>query len=90
MHLFWSLIGRAFICLDASARNDDVPLSSLVIDFCKGIITRRRRTVKGLEESVIDYLILSEDMFEHMVEMIVDEGRIYSIAKYQKVKMVPK
>ena len=55
-------------------------------DICKGVITRRRTTVKSLEESVIDYLILSEDMFEKMVEMIIDENRTYSIAKYKKVK----
>ena len=55
-------------------------------DFCKGIITRRRRSIKGLEESIIDFLIISEDMFEHMVEMLVDEERIYSVAKYQKTR----
>ena len=30
--------------------------------YCKGVITRKRITTAGVEESVIDYMIVSQDL----------------------------
>lgn len=41
-------------------RNDLIVINSLKI--CNGVITRRRKTSKVSEESVIDFLIISRDL----------------------------
>ena len=38
-------------------------------DKCQGVITRRRKTVSGVEESVLDYVIVSQDMVPFISEM---------------------
>ena len=53
---------------------------------CKGIITRRKQTIRGLEESIIDFMIVCEELFNFFSEMIIDESRIYSLSRYQKTK----
>ena len=54
-------------------------------DICKGVITRRE-TTRGTEESVIDFLILSKELFEHLTNVTVDEGINFSLARYTKIK----
>ena len=53
--------------------------------ICTGLLTRTRETVKGTEKSVIDFLIVCEELFQYLKEMIVDEQSKYpveSIVKY--------
>ena len=42
---------------------------------CKGGITRHRNTVRGLEISVLDYIIVCQEMKISFQEMIIDEDR---------------
>ena len=53
--------------------------------LCKGVITRRRTTVNGVEQSVIDFLVVCEELFAHMTKMIVDEDEKYPIESHRKV-----
>ena len=52
--------------------------------LCSGLITRTRTTVVGIEKSVIDYLVVCEELFAHMIEMTVDENNKYPIENHRK------
>ena len=53
---------------------------------CTGIITRRKQTIKGLEESIIDFFLVCEDLNNFFSGMLIDESRLYSLTRYQKTK----
>ena len=53
---------------------------------CKGLITRRRQTLNSVEESVIDHVIVSEDMEHQLVSIEIDEGKNHSLTKIIKTK----
>ena len=53
---------------------------------CSGMITRRRTTTKGKEESIIDFVIVC-DLVENMIsEIDIDEERKYVLTRYTKTK----
>ena len=54
------------------------------LDICKGVITRERATVNTVERSVIDYIIVCEDMQHFLEEMKIDEDRTHVLTKYGK------
>ena len=47
----------------------------------KGLITRKRVTVDGVEESVIDFVIVSSDLVEDIEELIIDEEKDHALTK---------
>ena len=53
---------------------------------CKGTITRRRITDKIKEESVIDLVIVSEEMAEVIERLEIDEERKFVLTSYRKTK----
>ena len=53
--------------------------------LCNGVITRKRTTVNGVEKSVIDFLVVCEELFAHMTKMIIDEDNKYPIESHRKV-----
>ena len=53
---------------------------------CQGLITRRRVTKNNIEESIIDFIIFSED-FRHQIEqIIIDDKREHVLTKLVKKK----
>ena len=56
------------------------------LEICEGLITRRRKTTRGLEESVLDFFIVCDKMKAFLQRMIVDEDKLYALSKYVKVK----
>ena len=52
-------------------RNAPVVVNSLE-GKVKGLITRKRVTVDGVEESVIDFVIVSSDLVDDIDELIID------------------
>jgi hypothetical protein len=52
----------------------------------KGTITRRRATVSGIEESVIDIVAFSNDLKEHFVSFQADEERKHVLTKTSRAK----
>ena len=42
-------------------------------DICSRVLKRTKTTVKGEEKSVIDFLIVCEELFAYMIEMKIDE-----------------
>ena len=55
-------------------------------DKCKGIITRKRITKERTETSVIDFVLLSNDMKEQFNTMHVNEARKHVLTKFRKTK----
>ena len=53
--------------------------------LCHGIITRARSTIVGVEKSVIDFLVVCEELFAHMNEMTIDENSNYPIESHRKI-----
>ena len=51
-----------------------------------GVITRRRSTVTNEEQSVIDYVLISEELEQHMKECNVDDRREKVLTKLIKTK----
>ena len=56
------------------------------LEQCKGLITRRRVTKNCVEESTIDFVLLSEDLSEDLNEIIVDDERQHVLTKLVKTK----
>ena len=57
------------------------------LDICKGTITRQRDLEKNKsEKSVIDYILISEDLSKHIIELKVDEEREHVLERFVKKK----
>ena len=52
------------------------------MDLCEGVITREQKTLRGLEQAVIDYVIVCDKMVEHLNNMKIDDSRNYVLTKY--------
>ena len=53
---------------------------------CHGRITRRRITPNVKEESIIDFVITSEEVADLIEKMVVDEDKKYGLARFTKSK----
>ena len=54
---------------------------------CTGGPITRKRVVNNKEEvSCIDFVLMSQDLFEHMVDAIIDNNQLYSLTKYTTTK----
>ena len=53
--------------------------------LCRGLITRARTTIVGVEKSIIDFLVVCEELFAHMTEMMIDENNKYPIESHRKI-----
>ena len=56
------------------------------LDICKGTITRERLFEKKAEKSVIDYIVISEDLLNHLIEMTIDEARVDVLSRFIKTR----
>ena len=71
------------LLLGTVTRNNLIVCNSTAL--CTGVITRTRSTVNGDEESVIDFMIVCEELFALMTEMRVDEEKNYAVESCVKV-----
>ena len=55
-------------------------------DKCVGAITRKRVTKESTEESMIDHVIISEDLEKDMTSIFIDEERTKVLEKITKTK----
>ena len=55
-------------------------------EICSGTITRERHTTEHVEQSVIDFIIISSDLVKHVESMNIDEARINVLSKIMKKK----
>ena len=68
------------ILIDVVERQKLVIVNTM--ELCKGVITRERITATNTERSVIDYIIICEDMKKFLEEMIIDEDRVHVLTKH--------
>ena len=68
-------------------RNALIVVNSLP-DKCHGLITRRRTTENGVEESVIDFVIVSADLLTDLKEVIIDENKEHALTKITRKKNI--
>ena len=57
---------------------------------CEGRITRRRTTVESVEESIIDFVIMSQELADYVVSLKIDEQNEHALVKVAKNKAVTK
>jgi hypothetical protein len=53
-----------------------------VMDICDGIITRHRDTTNGEESSVIDFILMSENLVPFIKEMTIDEEGNFALTNF--------
>ena len=56
------------------------------INQCKGVITRKRVTKDNTEESIIDFVLVSEDMIDEVESIVIDEERTHVLTRLTKTK----
>ena len=66
-------------------RNDLVVANGLSAK-CVGLITRRRMTSMSTEESIIDHVLISDDLVEYFDSMLIDETGQHALTKVMKTK----
>ena len=54
------------------------------LDLCKGLITRRRKTTRGLEEAVLDFFVICNKISRFLMKMTIDEEKKYVLSRYGK------
>ena len=88
-----SKLGEEYIPGDPKAQSKNGKLLANVIDEndpvvvngtdkFSGLITRHRKTINGVEESVIDFFIVCRRFFNLVNNLIIDEQRIYCLTKF--------
>ena len=55
-------------------------------DICKGLITRERHTINSVEKSIIDFVIVSDDLVTNVLSMMIDDKRKHVLTKLTKTK----
>ena len=68
-------------------RHNLVVLNSLE-DRCIGSITRKRVTKNSIEESIIDFVLISHDLFEKVESVTIDEDKNHALVNVTKKKQV--
>ena len=53
---------------------------------CTGLITRERHTINGIEKSIIDFVIVSEDLVTDVDSILIDDERKHVLTKLTKTK----
>ena len=55
-------------------------------DKCYGVITRYKKTARRTEESVLDYFVVCQGLFQNILKMVIDEERKYVLSRFYKYK----
>ena len=53
---------------------------------CRGTITRHRVSKKSEEKSILDYMLVCKDLYQHFESMMIDEERSLTLTKYTTSK----
>ena len=55
-------------------------------DLCEGRITRSREACGKLENSSIDLIVVCEKLFSHIMNMKIDEKKVYGLTNFSNKK----
>ena len=86
-------LGQQFIPLDPKPISDNGILLGKIVEEnnlvvvngtskCEGVITRYRKTINSVEESVLDHMIVCDLFFKLITKMTIDESGTYALTKY--------
>ena len=53
---------------------------------CKGLVTRKRVTKNGIEESIIDFVLISNDLKDDLESILIDDEREHVLTSIKKTK----
>ena len=56
------------------------------LNICKGLITRRRETITGVQEAVLDLFLVNQRMIPYLKQMTVDEDEEYILTNFAQKK----
>ena len=56
------------------------------LEICKGTITRQRELEHKTEKSVIDYIVVCQELSKHLIEVSIDEDRVNVLERFVKKK----
>jgi hypothetical protein len=64
------------------------PHLSLVnsLSICEGVISRMRKTTRGMERSILDYFVVCDKIIPYTTRMVVDEKRDHALVNYRDRK----
>ena len=54
--------------------------------FCKGTITRERLFAKKADKSVIDFIVICEELAKYIIEMSIDEEIMHVLSSFVKTR----
>ena len=60
------------------------------LELCEGTITRMRKTIKGVELSVLDVFVTCDRLLPYITKMTVDEKREHVLTNFKSVKTAGK
>ena len=72
--------------LEGILQRNELIVANSVKGKSEGVITRQRTTVQGIEKSVIDFVLISEDLENHMTRCYIDDQQKNSLTKISKTK----
>ena len=56
------------------------------LELCEGLITRRRIKNGKLEESVLDFFLVCNQVLPHVKRMVIDEDKKYILTNYEQIR----
>ena len=56
------------------------------LNLCEGLVTRRRSRNGKLEESILDYFVVCDQILPFVTRMVIDEDKNYILRNYEKVR----
>ena len=74
------------VLLDIIERQNLIVTNSL--DICKGKITRERIFENKIEQSIIDYILVCEELAKNIEEVTIDDERIHVLSRHTKTKTI--
>ena len=72
------------LLVDLVERQNLIILNAL--DLCEGVITRERVFENKVENSIIDYIIICQELYYYLIGMKIDDKKIHILTNYQKKK----
>ena len=77
-----SISNNGRLLLNMTERHNLVIVNSL--EICQGKITRERIFENRTERSILDYVIVCQNMLKFVASMNIDEARAYALSRYDK------
>ena len=56
------------------------------LNLCEGLITRKRETINGTEEAVLDFFLVNQIMLPFVEKMVIDEKNEFCLTNFGNSK----